>query len=65
MKPSGIIGLSILLIVWLYLAWLLLSTGGINLKNLIILAISGIIVFVPLCKKFFNGKQNTGDDNSK
>lgn len=58
MKTSAIIGLSILLVIWLYLAWLLLTAGGINLKNLIILAISGIIVFVPLYRKVAGDKQN-------
>lgn len=61
MKAPTLIGLSILMIIWLYLAWLLLSSGGVNLKNLLILAISGIIVFVPLCKKYFTGR----NDNNK
>lgn len=38
--------------VWLYLAWLLLSAGGVNLKNLLILAMTAIIIFVPLFKKY-------------
>ena len=52
MKKSVIIGISLLLMVWLYLAWLLLSTGGVNLKNLLILAMTAIIIFVPLFKKY-------------
>lgn len=59
MKLRILILLSILLIIWLWLAWLLLSTGGFNLKNLIILAMSAIIVFVPLWKKYFAGSQNS------
>ena len=53
MKTSVIIGLSILLLLWLWFAWMLLSAGGINLKNILILVMSGIIVFVPLVKKYF------------
>lgn len=58
MKTSVIIGVSILMTVWLWLAWLLLSSGGVNLRNLLVLAISGIIIFVPLWKKYFNGAEN-------
>lgn len=58
MKPGILILVSILLLLWIWLAWMLLSTAGINLKNLIILAMSAIIVFVPLWKKFFTGSQN-------
>lgn len=53
MKTSAIIGLSVLLAVWLWLAYVLLSSGGVNLRNLLILAMSGIIVFVPLFKKYY------------
>lgn len=57
MKVSVIIGLSLLLILWLWLAWLLLSAGGINLKNLIILAMSATIIFVPLLNRTFKGNK--------
>lgn len=58
MKKSVIIGLSLLLMVWLWLAWLLLSKGGVNLKNLLILAMTAVIIFVPLWKKYFKDEQN-------
>lgn len=58
MKPVVLIGISVLILIWLWLAWLLLTTAGFNLKNLIILSMSAIIVFVPLWKKISNGKQN-------
>lgn len=58
MKKSVIIGLSLLLMVWLWLAWLLLSQGGVNLKNLLILAMTAVIIFVPLWKKYFKDEQN-------
>jgi len=52
MKTSAIIGLCLLAAVWLWLAWLLLTAGGVNLRNLLVLAMSAIIIFVPLYKKF-------------
>lgn len=52
MKKSVMIGLSLLLAVWIALAYMLLSMGGVNLKNLLLLAMSGIIVFVPLWRKY-------------
>ncbi len=58
MKTSVIIGLSLLTVVWLWLAWLLLSSGGVNLKNLLLLAMSAIIIFVPLYRKYFKGAKN-------
>lgn len=56
MKTSVILGLALLFMVWLWLSWLLLTTGGLNLKNLLLLAMSAIIIFVPLFKKYFKGK---------
>lgn len=52
MSISKIIGLVILFLVWLWLVWSLLSLGGVNLKNLLISAMAGIIIFVPLYKKY-------------
>lgn len=57
MKTSSLIGFLLLLVVWIWLAIQLLSTGGINLKNILILAMSGIICFVPLMRKL-REKQN-------
>ena len=56
MKTSVIIGLSLLFTLWLWLAFLLLSKGGVNLRNILLLAMSGVIVFVPLMKKYFRKK---------
>lgn len=52
MKTSALIGVVILTIAWLWLAWMLLSLGGLTLKNIIILAMSAVIVYVPIVKKF-------------
>lgn len=57
MKTSALIGFSILAAIWLWLAWMLLTSGGVNLKNIIVSVISGIIIFVPLAKKFSNYKE--------
>lgn len=52
MKTTAIIGLSLLALIWLWLAWMLLTAGGVNLRNIMVLAMSAIIIFVPLYKKF-------------
>lgn len=52
MEVSKIIGIAVLALVWVWLVWLLLSAGGINLKNLLIAAMTGVIIFVPLYKKY-------------
>lgn len=54
MPRLSLIGFSMLLVLWVWLSYLLLAHGGVSLKNLLILAMSGIIVFVPLCKRWFN-----------
>lgn len=52
-KTIRILGIGLLGLVWLWLAWGFLSTKGITLVNLIILAMTGIIIFLPLYKKYF------------
>lgn len=52
MKTTAIIGLSLLALIWLWLAWMLLTAGGVNLRNIMVMAMSAIIIFVPLYKKF-------------
>lgn len=57
MKPSLIVGALILVLVYLWLCQALIrGGGGWTLKNIFIMAASGIIIFVPLYKKYF--KQN-------
>ncbi len=53
-KAIRVIGTGILAIVWLWLAWGFLAAKGITLINLIILAMTGIIIFLPLYKKYFS-----------
>lgn len=53
MKTSAKIGFSILVILWIWLAWGVLS-AGISLYNLLIVAFSGIIILVPMWRKWNN-----------
>lgn len=52
MKKSAIFGIAVLFIIWASLAYLLLTAGGINLKNLLLLAMTAIIIFVPMWKEY-------------
>lgn len=54
MKPIRIAGLALLALLWIWLcAGLLTSADGFNLKNILIALMSGIVIFVPLYKKYF------------
>lgn len=45
--------MAVLALIWVWLVIILLSRGGgFTLKNLFIVAASGIIIFVPLYKKY-------------
>lgn len=57
MKTTALIGIAVLAVIWVWLAWMLLAAGGVTLKNIIVLAMSGIIIFVPLVRKFSNFKK--------
>ncbi len=58
MKPTRIAGLAVLAPLWVRLnVGLLTSADGFNLKNILIAAMSGIIIFVPLYKKYFGGEK--------
>lgn len=59
MSVGKIIGFTLLGLLWLWLARaLIVSGGGFTLKNLFIIIASGIIIFVPLYKKYIRGNQN-------
>jgi hypothetical protein len=51
------LGLVAIVILWLGLSWLVIDLSGFNLKNLIVVAMSGVIVFTPLYKKYGKPKQ--------
>lgn len=44
----------ILAAVWIWLCVIMFQAGGINLRNIFWAAASGIIIFVPLWKKYRN-----------
>lgn len=56
MKTSHIIGILFLGLLWLWLCWTLISTGGLTGKNIFVIIASGIIIFVPLYKKYIKPK---------
>ncbi|MFG6427657.1 hypothetical protein [Lepagella muris] len=52
MQPVKIAGFSVLALLWIWLSLTLLLSGGFNFKNLFLVVASGIIIFVPLWKKY-------------
>lgn len=53
MKTGTVIGLIILAIAWLALVVYIFQSAGFTLRTLLIVVMSGIIIFVPLWKKYF------------
>ena len=54
MNIVRIAGVSLLALLWLWLCSAIIRhVGGFNLKNIFVIAASGIIIFVPLWKKYF------------
>lgn len=54
MNYARIAGVSLLAMVWIWLVAAIINNGGgFTLKNLFIIVCSGIIIFVPLWKKYF------------
>ena len=52
-NDSGkIAGLILLALIWIWLVYMLFSRGGLDLKNIFIAVASGIIIFVPLWKRY-------------
>ena len=51
-----------IVLLWIALCYLLVSSGPFTLKTLFVIVASGIIVFVPLYKKHFRGKNNNTDE---
>lgn len=56
------IGFFVLALVWGWLAWGVLATNGITLFNLIIVAMTAIICFVPLYKKYIAPYRHSKND---
>lgn len=54
-NDSGkIFGLILLAIIWIWLVYYMFSRGGVDGKNILIALFSGIIVFVPLWKRYIS-----------
>ncbi len=51
--------MTLLGLVWLWLAWGVLS-AGFTLYNLLMVAVSGVIIFVPLWRKYGKRKEGKG-----
>ncbi|MDE6026453.1 MAG: hypothetical protein K2G23_00070 [Muribaculaceae bacterium] len=64
-KTIRMTGIGILFLVWLWLAWGFLSSKGVTLLNLIILAMTGIIIFLPLYKRYILGLQSDSKKDRK
>ncbi len=45
-------GLILLALLWIWLVYYLFTKGGIDGKNILVAAFSGIIIFVPLWKRY-------------
>lgn len=59
MKATRIAGLILLGLVWLWLGRELIAFGGgVTLKNIFVIVASGIIIFVPLYKKYFRQNED-------
>ena len=53
MNAVKIAGIMLLALVWLWLCWSLIALGGgFTMKNVFLIVASGIIVFVPVWKKY-------------
>lgn len=53
MKLFRIIGLAVLVLVWIWLCRIVIVAGGVTLRSLFLVVASGIIIFVPLWRKYF------------
>ncbi len=59
MNAVKIAGIMLLALVWLWLCWSLIALGGgFTMKNVFLIVASGIIVFVPLWKKYIRHDNN-------
>ena len=52
MKKSTIFGFIVLALVYIWLAWLILSKSSVTLYNILLILMAGMIIFVPLYRKY-------------
>ncbi len=51
MRSASLFGFILLFLLWVWISWAILKSGF-TLYNLLIVAMAGIIIFVPLYKKY-------------
>lgn len=51
-ETGKIAGLILLSLLWIWLVYYLFSRGGLDLRNILVAVFSGIIIFVPLWKRY-------------
>ena len=54
-----------IVLLWVALCYLLVTSGPFTLKTMFVIIASGIVVFVPLYKKHIRGKNNTDEKHDK
>lgn len=52
MKKSTLFGFIVLALVYIWLAWLMLSKSSVTLYNILLIVMAGMIIFVPLYRKY-------------
>ncbi|MGM9816465.1 MAG: hypothetical protein ACI304_05350 [Lepagella sp.] len=52
MKKSTLFGFIVLALVYIWMAWLILSKSSVTLYNILLIAMAGVIIFVPLYRKY-------------
>lgn len=52
MNNAAKFGIAIVVLAWVALCWVLLDRAQITLRTILVIAISGILVIVPLVKKY-------------
>ena len=52
MKKSPLFGFIVLALVYIWLAWLILSKSSVTLYNILLILMAGMIIFVPLYRKY-------------
>ena len=58
MGIGKIIGFGLITLLWIWLcSALIMSGGGLTFKNFFLIIASGIIIFVPIWKRYFRANQ--------
>ncbi|MGN0237804.1 MAG: hypothetical protein ACI4AK_06960 [Lepagella sp.] len=52
MKKSTLLGFIFLALVYIWMAWLILSKSSVTLYNILLIVMAGVIIFVPLYRKY-------------